>query len=261
MKRLAIVLFLCVLLLTVLLRPPVSAEESQITYTPEQLLEIWQQVIALMRESECYPYVELQKGDRGYEVVFLQMRLAQLNYYGKAIDPQFGSGTEKAMRLFEKSNALEVDGIASIEDQKALFRFDAISNTGTAVGLENGQTLPPVVTSMTPQSPTPKPTPRITIWPGFQTIKPLASGLKLPDLTTAAPTPKLTPKPTLKPTAKLQTLKPLASGLKLPDLTTAAPTPTPTPKITKWPGLQTIKPLATGLNLPNLITPKPSLGF
>ena len=75
------------LLLFVLLAVPLQAgltEETQ-SYTPEQLLQIWHQLIAMMREAEIYPYVELREGDRGYEVMFLQARLAQLRYYGKPL--------------------------------------------------------------------------------------------------------------------------------------------------------------------------------
>ncbi len=140
MKRIMIFL-----LLTALVLLPLQGgltEEAQ-SYTPEQLLQYWHQVISLMREAEVYPYVELREGDRGYEVMFLQARLAQLLYYGKTISPQFGSGTRAAMRMFERVNKLPVNGIASVEDQKLLFSSRALSNPGTPAGLDPGQTPPP----------------------------------------------------------------------------------------------------------------------
>lgn len=118
------------------------AEEAQ-SSTPEQLLQSWHQLIALMREAEIYPYVELREGDRGYEVMFLQARLAQLLYYGKTISPQFGSGTRAAMRMFERVHTLPINGVASVEDQKLLFSSKALSNPGTPAGLNPGQTVPP----------------------------------------------------------------------------------------------------------------------
>ncbi len=140
MKRILIFL-----LLTALILLPLQGgltEEAQ-SFTPEQLLQYWHQVISLMREAEVYPYVELREGDRGYEVMFLQARLAQLLYYGKTISPQFGSGTRAAMRMFERVHKLPVNGIASVEDQKLLFSSQALSNPGTPAGLDPGQTPPP----------------------------------------------------------------------------------------------------------------------
>ncbi len=140
MKRMLIFLLLTALFFMTLQGG--LAEEAQ-SFTPEQLLQYWHQVIALMREAEVYPYVELREGDRGYEVMFLQARLAQLLYYGKAIAPQFGSGTRAAMRMFEQVHKLPVNGVASVEDQKLLFSSKALSNPGTPAGLNPGQTVPP----------------------------------------------------------------------------------------------------------------------
>ena len=133
---------LILVLLVTLLLAPVHAQENSQTYTPEELLQMWEQIITMMREAECYPYVDLRQGDKGYEVIFLQTRLAQLLYYGKAIDPQFGRGTYSAMRMFEKVHNLPVNGIASVNDQKLLFSSKAKMNSGTPAGLEAGQTPP-----------------------------------------------------------------------------------------------------------------------
>ena len=140
MKKIAVFLLLFCLALM-----PAQAEvmdEAQ-AYTEEQLLGYWHQIIALMREMEVYPYVELSEGDRGYEVMFLQARLAQLLYYGKEISPQFGKGTYAAMRMFERTHKLRVNGIASVEDQKLLFSSKALPNPGNPAGLGEGQTVPP----------------------------------------------------------------------------------------------------------------------
>lgn len=140
MKKIAVFLLLfCLALL------PAQAEvmDEVQAYTKEQLLGHWHQIIALMREAEVYPYVELREGDRGYEVMFLQARLAQLNYYGKEISPQYGKGTYAAMRMFERTHKLRVNGIASVEDQKLLFSSKAMQNPDDPAGLGAGQTVPP----------------------------------------------------------------------------------------------------------------------
>ncbi len=94
--------------------------------TPEELLQQWYQIGALLRERGNYPYVELRKGDTGYEVKALQTRLAELGFYKKDVVDNFGSGTYAAMRLFEKANQLTVDGAASVSDQQALFSSGAV---------------------------------------------------------------------------------------------------------------------------------------
>jgi hypothetical protein len=114
---------------------PASASLS--AYTPDELLQQWYQIGAMLRENGNYPYVELRKGDTGYEVKALQTRLAELGFYKKEVTDNFGKGTYSAMRLFEKANQLTVDGIASISDQQTLFSSSAIAysekktNTGS----------------------------------------------------------------------------------------------------------------------------------
>lgn len=96
-------------------------------YTPDELLQQWYQIGAMLRENGKYPYVELRKGDTGYEVKALQMRLAELGFYKKEVVNEFGKGTYSAMRLFEKANQLTVDGIASVSDQQILYGKMAIA--------------------------------------------------------------------------------------------------------------------------------------
>jgi hypothetical protein len=111
--------------------PPAEASAPATTplssYTPDELLQQWYQIGAMLRENGFYPYVELRKGDTGYEVKALQTRLAGLGYYKKEVADNFGRGTYSAMRLFEKANRLTVDGIASVSDQQTLFSSKAIA--------------------------------------------------------------------------------------------------------------------------------------
>ena len=257
------------LLLFALLAVPLQAGLSEETqpYTPEQLLQIWYQLIAMMREAEIYPYVELQEGDRGYEVMFLQARLAQLRYYGKAIDPHFGSGTRGAMRLFEQVHKLQVNGVASVEDQKLLFSSKALTNPGTPAGLNPGQTMPPEDDSNWPEwwpgfpglekIITPAPAPTATLKPGLEKLPELEKIITptpAPVVTIFPIQPELEKLPGLEkiitPTpAPVVTLFPLQPGFEIPDL--GGTLLDPAKLITDPP---VIKP---GLELPGFVLPKP----
>jgi len=209
------------LLLLMLLCGPAHAQDTQ-AYTAEELLQIWHQVIAMMREAECYPYVELRQGDRGYEVMFLQARLAQLNYYGKVIDPQFGSGTYAAMRMFEQAHDLPSNGIASVEDQQLLFSSKAKFNSGTPAGLKTGTTLPPGGGSW-PEGKAPDWWHPMPIIP-FLTPDPgqIEPGIEIPELNLSTPKPVITPKPGA-----------TFPGIEIPgfDINTSMPIMTSTPGI------------------------------
>ena len=240
MKKIAVFLLLFCLALM-----PAQAEvmdEAQ-AYTEEQLLQSWHQIIALMREMEVYPYVELSEGDRGYEVMFLQARLAQLLYYGKEISPQFGKGTYAAMRMFERTHRLRVNGIASVEDQKLLFSSKALQNPGNPAGLGEGQTVPPDSGAWPdldppdwwttfPKIPLVTPDPGLVIDPG--------------KLITPTPAPIVTVKPNIPDLGGFKTIK--------PDLII---TPTPAPIITVKPGIPDLGGLKT-IDPGLLITSTPS---
>ena len=189
-----------------------------------------------MREMECYPYVELRQGDRGYEVMFLQARLAQLRYYGKMIDPQFGSGTYAAMRMFEKAHELPVNGIASIEDQQLLFSPKAQFNPGIPAGLGTGATMPPEGGS----------------WPGDEApswwhplpqypIFTIAPEVLIPDFNLPTSIPIITPTPGF-----------IQPGIEIPGLELTTPIISPMPGIdldilkTKFP-----------IPFPEVVIPKP----
>ena len=54
----------------------------------------------------------LRSGSKGGEVLVLQQYLQSLGYLSTAPDGQFGSGTERAVKLFQEANGLTADGIA-----------------------------------------------------------------------------------------------------------------------------------------------------
>ena len=95
------------------------------SYTPEALLELWYQIGDLLRADGSYPFFQLEKGNTGYEVIALQTRLFELGYYEKEVVDYYGNGTYNALRAFEKAFGLTADGIASAEDQQALYSSEA----------------------------------------------------------------------------------------------------------------------------------------
>lgn len=59
-------------------------------------------------------------GSSGSEVRQIQTKLKNWGYYNGAIDGVYGSGTEKAVRLFQQKNGLTVDGIAGTATLNAM---------------------------------------------------------------------------------------------------------------------------------------------
>jgi len=138
MKQIGVFLFVFLLLTWM---PGVTLGEEDVTLppnptptlAPEEWLQTWYQIGDILRANGMYPFMELRKGDAGYEVRMLQTRLSQLGYYRKAIVDNYGTGTYTAMRQFEKQNHLTVNGIASIQDQKLLYSTLALSSSGDTV--------------------------------------------------------------------------------------------------------------------------------
>lgn len=60
-------------------------------------------------------------GSKGDEVKGIQERLKELGYYKGPIDGDFGGGTEAAVKAFQKSKRLDVDGAVGPVTWKALF--------------------------------------------------------------------------------------------------------------------------------------------
>ncbi len=62
----------------------------------------------------------MRSGDKGSDVKALQKSLKNLGYYKGSIDGIYGSGTEKAVRAFQKKNNLTQDGVAGNKTLSAL---------------------------------------------------------------------------------------------------------------------------------------------
>ncbi|MBQ3201803.1 MAG: spore cortex-lytic enzyme, partial [Clostridia bacterium] len=59
-------------------------------------------------------------GSRGEDVKKLQTKLKRWGYYDGSVDGIFGSGTEKAVKYFQRKNGLTADGIVGSATAKAL---------------------------------------------------------------------------------------------------------------------------------------------
>ena len=70
----------------------------------------------------------IQRGSTGDTVRQIQTKLKQWGYYSGAVDGVYGSGTEKAVRYFQKKNGLTVDGKAGAKTLAALGISSAASN-------------------------------------------------------------------------------------------------------------------------------------
>lgn len=62
----------------------------------------------------------VQKGSRGADVELVQSKLKELGFLTGSVDGIFGSGTEKAVKAFQKSVGLTADGIAGPKTIAAL---------------------------------------------------------------------------------------------------------------------------------------------
>lgn len=61
-----------------------------------------------------------QRGSSGETVRQIQTKLKNWGYYSGAVDGIYGSGTEKAVRLFQQKNGLAVDGKAGTQTLAAM---------------------------------------------------------------------------------------------------------------------------------------------
>ena len=77
-------------------------------------------VSAIPYKSGRYP--TLVRGDKGLSLIWtLQQRLKDLGYYTIKVDGIFGSGTQRAVRLFQEVNGLKETGIADNATQVLLY--------------------------------------------------------------------------------------------------------------------------------------------
>lgn len=73
-----------------------------------------------------------RQGSSGQQVRIIQDKLKRWGYYDGAVDGIFGSATARAVRYFQRSNGLKVDGIVGAQTLKALGMSSTGSSSGTA---------------------------------------------------------------------------------------------------------------------------------
>ena len=73
-------------------------------------------------------FASFQRGDDGEEVLAIQKRLVELHYTVGTLDGEFGPATEKAIKAFQASQGLEVDGVVGSATYKALMNKDMPPN-------------------------------------------------------------------------------------------------------------------------------------
>ena len=97
-----------------------------------------QPIAPLPEPTASVDYVDLSRSDKGEAVMQLQQRLCELGYYSGQIHGKYDTATQKAMKMFEKSNGLRNDGNASVADQEALYSAEALSIAGTPLSQSAG---------------------------------------------------------------------------------------------------------------------------
>lgn len=63
----------------------------------------------------------LTNGSEGEMVLKLQERLQELGYYTAGLDGQYGNGTRKAVKIFQKQHGLSDDGVAGQQTMSVLY--------------------------------------------------------------------------------------------------------------------------------------------
>ena len=82
----------------------------------------------IVTDEEMDKYPTFRRGDRYDPLIYrLQQRLADLGYYTIRVDGIYGSGTERAVRLFQQINGLKATGIADSATQVRLYSKSAKS--------------------------------------------------------------------------------------------------------------------------------------
>ena len=91
--------------------------------------------VMLMLSSVAFAaaYQKLQRGDSGTQVREMQQALKDLGY-DLTVDGRFGSGTERAVKLFQKDQRLTQDGVAGYDTQVLLYSDSAIMYNGSLAG-------------------------------------------------------------------------------------------------------------------------------
>lgn len=91
------------------------------------------------------PGATVRQGDEGDAVRTVQKRLKDLGYLSGAADGKFGQASVTALKAFQQTNGLKVDGVAGAATQNVLF-------SASAVPAEAAVTPAPTATPLTPDN-------------------------------------------------------------------------------------------------------------
>jgi len=98
--------------------------KPQAPVTPTPALEI---TPTPAPQTATYSYNTLRKNDQGQEVMMLQQALSELGYLTGAADGIYGTGTQTAVKNFQKDHELDADGIAGRMTLEALYSIVTIT--------------------------------------------------------------------------------------------------------------------------------------
>ena len=172
------------------------------------------------------PLRTLKHGRDGEDVFWLQMKLKELGYYKGTVTGQFLTGTQKAVRAFQKANGIYPDGVAG--EKTLLAIYANVLNTPTPT-----PEVTPSPTAIPTPSPTLIPTPSPTVAPtSTPTRTPTASPAKTTPAVTATASPAAVGKSagTAQPGGTATTAAATATATASPALPTSSATPAPVPR-------------------------------
>ena len=139
MKRILTVLLVVLMIPALSLAAPLELDGA----TKEELLAWRQQIDDKLVEMGWYAFAEITSKTTGEQVVRLQDRLAELNYFDGEVSGKYDKGTTSAFAAFMKAHDQKAGKSVSIENQRLLFSDDVTPNP----------------TPTPPPPPTPAPTP------------------------------------------------------------------------------------------------------
>ena len=79
------------------------------------------------------PFRSLNRGDKGEDVYWLQMKLKEMGYYTGTVTGGYYGGTQKAVKAYQKAMGLSADGVAGIKTQNMLYA-DVLPTTTPEAG-------------------------------------------------------------------------------------------------------------------------------
>ena len=97
--------------------PPLNSSKTGPVSTPEPTPA----PVYVSGGTPPQPFENLKKGSQGEAVYWLQSRLKELGYYGGTVTGTYLSGTQKAVKAFQKANGIYATGNADVETLEAIY--------------------------------------------------------------------------------------------------------------------------------------------